>query len=114
MENLLCPYCGQKKNAVDASEFSRCRFCGFRSALVNADDGRWLLIVDKRMPFLRRRCEDLSDQLSDVTVIIDRRVAQDPRDEADRRVNGYQEDRSLGPVPKMIDAGVESGEFTPS
>jgi hypothetical protein len=112
MSRLYCPYCGQEKNSEDHTEFCGCRFCGFRSALVDTDDNRRLLIVDRRMPFLKRRCEDLSEQLSEVTIIVDRRVAQDPRDDADRRVNGYHEDRGLGPAPKMLKSEVESSEFT--
>jgi hypothetical protein len=76
--------------------------------LVNTDDNQRLLIVDRRMPYLKRRCADLSEQMSEVTIIVDRRVAQDPRDETDRRVNGYQEDKGLGPAPKLLDSGIES------
>lgn len=114
MKTLCCPYCGQEKSLEDATDFCGCRFCGFRSALVETDREGWLLIVDRRMPYLKRRCEEISEQMSEVTIIVDRRVAQDPRDEADRRVNGYHEDQKLGPAPKIFDSGIESGEFTPS
>jgi len=87
MEVFECPYCGQEKNHEDAAkDFCSCRFCGFKSALVHADDGK-LLIVDRRMPYLQRRCQELSEISPDMTVIVDRRIAQDPHEETERRVD---------------------------
>lgn len=51
-----------------------------------------MLIVDRKMPFLQRRCEDLASQMADVTVTVDRRVVQDRYDHLDRRINGYDEE----------------------
>ncbi len=89
METFECPYCGQAKDAAEAAHFTSCRFCGFRSALVDSEKNGRLLIVDRKMPFLKQRCADLSRRMPGVTVIVDRRVAQDERDHADRRRNHY-------------------------
>jgi len=80
-----CPYCKQPKNGPDRSEFTRCTFCGFHSALVNSIRGM-LLIVDRRMPFLKKRCQELSEQMPHVTIIVDRRIAQDPFGKIERRL----------------------------
>ncbi len=114
MDTLSCPYCGQEKKDVDAREFSRCRFCGFRSALVDSPKSGRLLIVDRRMPFLQRRCEDLASQLDGVTVVVDRRVAQDTIGNPERRVNGYGEmlERSRRQPPKR-DSAPSSPEISP-
>ena len=84
MENLVCPYCGQHKQD-EPEEFTSCRICGFKSALVPSKEGR-LLIVDRRMPYLKRRCRELSEANPDLSVIVDRRINQDPYDEPNRRV----------------------------
>jgi hypothetical protein len=65
--------------------FERCDFCGLRSALVDTENGK-LLVVDRRMPYLKRRCQELSQELPDVTIVVDRRIAQDPFHEEDRRL----------------------------
>lgn len=84
-ENFSCPYCGQPKKSDSAAEFMSCRFCGFKSAVVEADDGK-LLVVDRRMPFLKKKCQELAERHPDTTVIVDRRIAQDPIIEQDRRI----------------------------
>ena len=84
METLACPYCGQQKQD-EPEEFTSCRICGFKSALVSSKAGE-LLIVDRRMPYLKRRCRELEEAKPGVTVIVDRRINQDPYDEPDRRV----------------------------
>lgn len=48
-----------------------------------------LLIVDRRMPFLNRRCEELSVRIPDVQIIVDRRIAQDSFNQPDRRLPLY-------------------------
>ncbi len=96
---MKCPYCGQEKEGGGVCEFTRCRFCEFRSALVDSAKSGRLLIVDRRMPFLRKRCHDLSVQMTDVTVIVDRRVAQDVRDQPERRFNYFEDDEGLIHAP---------------
>lgn len=86
MKVFDCPYCGQEKNhELSAAEFCSCRFCGFKSALVHTGEGK-LLIVDRRMPYLQRRCRELSISSPEVEVIVDRRIAQDPYNESERRI----------------------------
>ena len=87
MNVFECPYCGQEKNHIsNADEFCSCRFCGFKSAIVHGDDGK-LLIVDRRMPYLQRRCRELSEKMPDVQVIVDRRIAQDKFENTNRRIS---------------------------
>ncbi|MDO8737145.1 MAG: hypothetical protein Q7K29_08730 [Thermoleophilia bacterium] len=45
-----------------------------------------LLIVDRQMPYLRRRCEEISCQNPELQVVVDRRITQDPHDVPNRRV----------------------------
>ena len=85
METLPCPYCGQQKLEEPADRFTGCRICGFKSALVPSDDGM-LLIVDRRMPYLQRRCRELTEKNPECMVIVDRRITQDPHDVPDRRL----------------------------
>lgn len=80
-----CPYCKQPKNGHDRALYIKCNFCGFDSALVDSITGI-LLIVDRRMPFLKRRCRELSEQMPGVTVVVDRRIAQDPFGKTERRL----------------------------
>lgn len=82
---LICPYCGQEKNK-EPGIFCNCHICGYKSAIVKGADGADLLIVDRRMPYLERRCRDLSGRMPGVSVIVDRRIAQDELAGADRRV----------------------------
>lgn len=83
--SLTCPYCGQRKQEEPAEHFIGCRICGFKSALVPSDDGM-LLIVDRQMPYLKKRCEDISCKNPDLKVVIDRRINQDPLDNPNRRL----------------------------
>lgn len=103
MDTLVCPYCGQEKLGSYASDFSHCRFCGFRSALVDSNNNGRLLIVDRRMPFLKRRCDDLAAQLNGVSIVVDRRVVQDSYDHPDRRVNKYSETKKIARRPDQAD-----------
>ena len=84
MEDFTCPYCGQHKSGGSKSEFSGCKFCGFKSAMIVSEGGN-LLIVDHQMPYLRRRCQELAMQMPDVKVIVDRRIDQDPYGNDERR-----------------------------
>lgn len=97
-ETLTCPYCGQEKDKHPA-EFGNCHICGYKSAIVKSADGADLLIVDRRMPYLDRRCQDLSARMPDISVIIDRRIAQDDISSPDRRqqlsLEEEEVDRSL-------------------
>jgi len=45
-----------------------------------------LLIVDRQMPYLQRRCRELTEQNPDCRVIVDRRITQDPHQAAERRL----------------------------
>lgn len=83
--NFHCPYCQQPKDGHEHAEFTRCSFCGFHSALVDSISGL-LLIVDRRMPFLKKRVQELKEQMPHVTVIVDRRIAQDPFGKNERRM----------------------------
>ena len=83
-ETLNCPYCGQQKDK-HPKEFDSCHICGYKSAMVKSDDGANLLVVDRRMPYLERKCQDLSVRLPDVSVMVDRRIAQDELSRPDRR-----------------------------
>ncbi|MHB0866162.1 MAG: hypothetical protein ACYC29_00790 [Thermoleophilia bacterium] len=47
------------------------------------------MIVDRRMPFLNRRCQELSVRIPDVQIIVDRRIAQDSFNQPDRRLPVY-------------------------
>ncbi len=98
MSTIDCPYCGQAKTGVDISHFTGCRFCGFKSALVHDKRGKKILIIDREMPYLKRRLEELSERYPDTAVIVDRRVAQDPHDRPDRRLR-------LVPAPAAGGAG---------
>ena len=91
MQSLACPYCGQHKLEQPADSFSGCRICGFKSALVPSDDGM-LLIVDRKMPYLQRRCQELGDKNPECKIIVDRRITQDPHDVKDRRLSLDAED----------------------
>ena len=84
MNSVACPYCGQKKQN-DAADFTSCHICGFKSALVPSNDGM-LLIVDRRMPYLKRRCREITEANPGLSVIVDRRINQDPYEEPDRRL----------------------------
>ncbi|MHB9053107.1 MAG: hypothetical protein ACYC5F_03830 [Thermoleophilia bacterium] len=53
--------------------------------MVSSNDGN-LLIVDRRMPYLKRRCHEIADMNPALTVIVDRRINQDPHEEPDRRI----------------------------
>lgn len=83
MNSFVCPYCGQPKTGDSSGEFSGCKFCGFKSAMITGD--RKLLIVDREMPYLKRRCEELALQMPDVRVVVDRRIVQDPHGKSERR-----------------------------
>lgn len=48
-------------------------------------DGDSLLIVDRRMPFLNRRCRELSARIPEAQIIVDRRIAQDAFNQQERR-----------------------------
>jgi hypothetical protein len=85
MESLACPYCGQHKQEEPVDQFIGCRICGFKSALVRSDDGM-LLIVDRQMPYLKRRCEEISCDNPELKVVVDRRITQDPLDNPNRRL----------------------------
>ncbi len=91
MSSLECPYCGQHKDPEYLDQFTGCRICGFKSALVPSNDGM-LLIVDRQMPYLQRRCRELGEQNPDCRVIVDRRITQDPHEAADRRMARELED----------------------
>ncbi|GBE58360.1 hypothetical protein BMS3Abin01_01296 [bacterium BMS3Abin01] len=65
-----------------------------------------MLIVDRRMPFLQKRCDNLSSQMTDVTIIVDRRVAQDVRDQPERRFNYFEEDEGLLHAPRSMEEQV--------
>ena len=97
MEQLSCPYCGHPKAAAEPRDFMPCRFCGFRSAFVDDGDGQRLLIVDREMPYLRRRLEELSAKLPGVRIIVDRRVVQDELGVIERRRN--EQTIGGGPLP---------------
>lgn len=84
MDSLECPYCGQNKHKEPAEHFVGCRICGFKSALVQSDDGI-LLIVDRQMPYLKRRCDEISCNNPELKVVVDRRITQDPHDDPNRR-----------------------------
>jgi hypothetical protein len=96
METLNCPYCDQEKNIDDAADFKRCRFCGFRSSMVDSEKNGRMLIVDRRMPYLQKRCQDLASRMTNMSIIVDRRVAQDPWEKTDRRIHDYEEDEDMG------------------
>lgn len=113
MNTLTCPYCGQEKLGVEASDFSHCRFCGFRSALVDTPDEGRLLIVDRRMPFLKRRCEDLASKLNGISVVVDRRVVQDAYKHDDRRINRYQETGKIQRRPEISEKIPYPGDVSP-
>ncbi|MBI5870615.1 MAG: hypothetical protein HZB44_06640 [Actinobacteria bacterium] len=85
MKSLACPYCGQHKQEEPVEQFSGCRICGFKSALVPSDDGM-LLIVDRQMPYLKKRCEEISCKNPELKVVVDRRITQDPHDNPNRRL----------------------------
>ncbi|MBK5225889.1 MAG: hypothetical protein JJD96_04850 [Thermoleophilia bacterium] len=85
MDSLECPYCGQQKHDDPANCFIGCRFCGFKSALVPSNDGM-LLIVDRQMPYLQRRCDELTESNPEVKIVVDRRIVQDPQEVPDRRL----------------------------
>lgn len=85
MNSLACPYCGQHKQEEPAEQFTGCRICGFKSALVPSDDGM-LLIVDRQMPYLKKRCEEISCKNPALKVVVDRRITQDPHDNPNRRL----------------------------
>jgi len=85
MDTLACPYCGQHKYKDAVDHFSDCRICGFKSALVPSDDGM-LLIVDRQMPYLQKRIREIAEMNPDVKVIVDRRIAQDPHEQPNRRL----------------------------
>lgn len=53
--------------------------------MVKAADGADLFIVDRRMPYLDKRCKDLQVRYPAVNVIVDRRVVQDELVGAERR-----------------------------
>ncbi len=44
--------------------------------------------MDRDMPYLQKRCEELSEQMPETEIIVDRRVSQDPQDLQDRRQMG--------------------------
>jgi hypothetical protein len=113
MEAMKCPYCGQAKDGDDDSEFTSCRFCGFKSALVDSPKSGRLLIVDRRMPFLKRRCQDLAAEMSGVTVMVDRRVAQDERTRPERRLNHFEEGNGLIHEPRRVMDDVEAEDINP-
>lgn len=52
--------------------------------MVPSNDGM-LLIVDRQMPYLKRRCDEISCQNPELKVVVDRRIAQDPHDDPNRR-----------------------------
>lgn len=81
---INCPYCGQEKNKI-GSIFCECHICGYKSAVVKASDGGYLFVVDRRMPYLERRCQSLAVRMPDMAVVIDRRIAQDVLMGPDRR-----------------------------
>jgi hypothetical protein len=82
--SISCPYCGQAKKS-SPEDYCGCHICGYKSAVVKADDGGELMIVDRRMPYLERRCNEISRRMPDVSVIVDRRIAQDQFSGPDRR-----------------------------
>ncbi|MCL4474443.1 MAG: hypothetical protein M1455_11020 [Actinobacteria bacterium] len=84
MDSLACPYCGQQKHD-EAVDFASCHICGLKSALVPSGDSM-LLIVDRRMPYLKRRCNEIAEMNPAFKVIVDRRINQDPHEEPDRRI----------------------------
>ncbi len=86
MNNFACPYCGHPKQEKPEGAYYGCRYCGYKSALVDID-GQKMLIVDHKIPFLNRRCHELSEQMPEVKVVVDRRVVQD-QIEAERREDG--------------------------
>jgi hypothetical protein len=85
MDSLACPYCGQHKHEEPVDLFRGCRICGFKSALVPSNDGM-LLIVDRQMPYLQRRCQELTEMNPELRVIVDRRITQDPHEVPNRRL----------------------------
>ena len=89
MKELRCPYCGHLKTVALLREFSPCKFCGFKSAFVE-DGAQKLLIVDREMPFLKRRCEELAARMHGVRIVVDRRIVQDELGLIERR-RGEQE-----------------------
>jgi len=91
MESLECPYCGQHKQDGAIDQFTGCRICGFKSALVPSNDGM-LLIVDRQMPYLQRRCQEIAEMNPELKVIVDRRITQDPHDLPNRRFITEDED----------------------
>lgn len=77
MGNVLkCPYCGQEKDKA-SHHYCDCHICGYKSAMLKAADGADLMIVDRRMPYLERRCQEIGVRYPDVNVIVDRRIVQD-------------------------------------
>jgi hypothetical protein len=85
MENALkCPYCGQDKNK-DPMHFCGCHICGYKSAMIKAADGADILVVDRRMPYLERRCQEIETNNPNLSVVIDRRIVQDDIAGQDRR-----------------------------
>ncbi len=99
MKELRCPYCGHQKIVTLLREFSACKFCGFRSAFVESGAQK-LLIVDREMPFLRRRCDELAARMPGVRIVMDKRIVQDELGRIERR-RGEQESAgqdSAGPA----------------
>ncbi len=101
MKELHCPYCGHPKITTSLREFSPCKFCGFKSAFVESDAQK-LLIVDREMSFLRRRCDELAAKMPGVRIVVDRRIVQDELGWIERRRGGQESagQDSAGPAAR--------------
>lgn len=71
---FACPYCQKPFPRSKPDLFRACPSCGYRSAHIDSNDGRYL-IIDSSLPDLITRYRELLSRSDDLVVLIDRRVS---------------------------------------
>lgn len=84
MNSMTCPYCNEAIERLAPDRFLACPRCGFKSARVNNETDS-CLIIDRNLPDLVSRCQELQRSALASAILIDRRIGQTPIAGAERR-----------------------------
>ncbi|MCL4472586.1 MAG: hypothetical protein M1539_03515 [Actinobacteria bacterium] len=81
---MTCPYCNETIERPAPDRFLACPQCGFKSARVSTETDS-CLIIDRDLPDLVSRYQELQRSALAPAILIDRRVGQTPIAGAERR-----------------------------
>ncbi|MHB9053549.1 MAG: hypothetical protein ACYC5F_06130 [Thermoleophilia bacterium] len=81
---MTCPYCHEATERPAPDRFLACPRCGFKSARIGSEPDS-CLIIDRNLPDLVSKYQELQRADLSSAILIDRRVGQTPIAGAERR-----------------------------